>query len=114
MAFRIRDRAGNAQFAHARWIRNGVTVNTEQPTWQVQRVWQSPRTGAQYPVQMTVQIGPVSVALKPLMDDQEIDASRSTQTVYWEGAVEAIDSGTGKPIGRGYLELTGYLRKIRL
>lgn len=114
MAFRIRDRAGKPMYAHARWIRNGVAVNAEQPIWQVERVWQSPRTGARYPVQMVIQIGRVKIALRPLIDDQEIDASRSTQTVYWEGAVRAIDSGTGKPIGRGYLELTGYLNRIRL
>jgi predicted secreted hydrolase len=114
MAFRIRDRTGRALFAHARWIRNGVAVAAEQPIWRVERVWQSPRTGARYPVEMSIQIGAVNVALAPLLDDQEIDASRSTQTVYWEGAVRAIDSSTGKPIGRGYLELTGYLNKIRL
>jgi len=50
--------------------------------------------------------------LKPLMDDQENDASDSTGTIYWEGAVRAFEGG--KPIGRGYLELTGYGKKMRL
>jgi predicted secreted hydrolase len=114
MAFRIRNKAGDAIYAHARWIRNGVATEAMKPVWQVQRVWQSPRTGAQYPVELSVQIGKVKLRLKPLMDDQEIDTSRSTQTVYWEGAVQAIDSSTEKPVGRGYLELTGYLEKMRL
>jgi predicted secreted hydrolase len=26
--------------------------------------------------------------------------------VYWEGAVDVLDGG--KPVGRGYLEMTGY------
>jgi predicted secreted hydrolase len=32
--------------------------------------------------------------------------------VYWEGAVTA--SRSGKPAGRGYLELTGYFRPMKL
>lgn len=27
---------------------------------------------------------------------------------YWEGAVEVIDEASGREIGRGYLEMTGY------
>ena len=44
--------------------------------------------------------------LEPLMDDQELDARASTGTIYWEGAVRALQGS--KPVGRGYLELTGY------
>jgi len=37
------------------------------------------------------------------------DAQRWYATVgYWEGAVEVVDSASGKRIGRGYLELSGY------
>jgi predicted secreted hydrolase len=35
-----------------------------------------------------------------------------TGNTYWEGAVRALESG--KPVGRGYLELTGYARALRL
>jgi len=27
---------------------------------------------------------------------------------YWEGAVDVLDDKTGKTVGRGYVELTGY------
>ena len=36
----------------------------------------------------------------------------STGTIYWEGAVRATRAG--KLIGRGYLELTGYWKPLRL
>ena len=50
--------------------------------------------------------------LRPLMDDQELDARASTGTIYWEGAVTAFRNA--KASGRGYLELTGYWRPMRL
>ena len=52
------------------------------------------------------------LVLKPLMDDQELDSRASTGTIYWEGAVRAF-KGTSE-IGRGYLELTGYWKPMKL
>jgi predicted secreted hydrolase len=46
------------------------------------------------------------------MDDQELDARVSTGTIYWEGAVRAL--AAGREVGRGYLELTGYWRRLNL
>ena len=46
------------------------------------------------------------------MDDQELDSRASTGAVYWEGAVTVQEGG--KRIGRGYLELTGYGKKLLL
>ena len=37
------------------------------------RRWTSPRTGATYPVSMTVRTGTVTWQIEPLMDDQELD-----------------------------------------
>jgi predicted secreted hydrolase len=46
------------------------------------------------------------------MDDQELDSRLSTGTIYWEGAVRAFQ---GKDVvGRGYLELTGYWKPMKL
>jgi predicted secreted hydrolase len=50
--------------------------------------------------------------LKPLMDDQELDSRASTGTIYWEGAVRAFSNNA--EIGRGYLELTGYWKPMKL
>jgi predicted secreted hydrolase len=77
------------------------------------RRWTSPRTGITYPVAWTVRAGDLVVTLAPLMDDQENDARGSVGTVYWEGAVRALDTA-GREIGRGYLELTGYGARLRL
>jgi predicted secreted hydrolase len=72
------------------------------------RWWKSPRTGVSYPVSMQVN----DLRLEPLMDDQELDARASVGTVYWEGAVRAF-SGKDE-VGRGYLELTGYGKPMKL
>ncbi len=95
-AFRMRDKAGGVHYAPP-----GVTFKPL-------RLWKSPRTGAQYPVSMEVN----GLRLEPLMDDQELDARASSGTIYWEGAVRAYDAG--KEVGRGYLELTGYWKPMRL
>ncbi|MDH3319718.1 MAG: carotenoid 1,2-hydratase [Betaproteobacteria bacterium] len=100
MAFRIRDRQG------------GVYYAPEGMSFTPLRSWRSPRTGVEYPVAMRVSAGGEHYDLTPLMDDQELDARRSTGTIYWEGAVRALHAGT--EVGRGYLELTGYWRPLEL
>ncbi|MEO5699704.1 MAG: carotenoid 1,2-hydratase [Casimicrobiaceae bacterium] len=76
------------------------------------RTWTSPRTGARYPVAVSVVAAGVTYALDPLFDDQELDARRSTGIIYWEGAVRARRDGA--EVGRGYLELTGYAGTLKL
>ena len=76
-----------------------------------QRLWKSPRTGASYPVATQVHLGDTVLDLVPLMDDQESDSRISTGAIYWEGAVTAVRDKTR--IGRGYLELTGYVKPLR-
>jgi predicted secreted hydrolase len=77
-----------------------------------QRRWQSKRTQVDYPVAMTVSAGGAEYTLVPLFDDQELDSRASTGTIYWEGAVRAEQGG--REVGRGYLELTGYGKPLRL
>ena len=76
------------------------------------RRWTSPRTGVAYPVAWRLRAGEREFELEPLMDDQENDARLSAGTIYWEGAVRAFESR--RPVGRGYLELTGYADRLRL
>jgi len=97
MAFRMRDKEGRVAFAPP-----GVS-------FEVLKTWKSPRTGTLYPVSMLVN---KELQLEPLMEDQELDARASTGTIYWEGAVRAMTSG--KQVGRGYLELTGYWRPMAI
>jgi predicted secreted hydrolase len=61
---------------------------------------------------MRLRAGERELVLEPLLDDQELDSRASTGVIYWEGAVSAIEGG--RHVGRGYLELTGYGRPVRL
>ncbi len=115
MAFRMRAKAGGVVWAAATHRDPPGRVRTYGPdavTFVPLRSWRSPRTGAEYPVAMQVRAGGLQFELQPLMDDQELDARGSTGTVYWEGAVRATEGG--KERGRGYLELTGYWRPLKL
>ncbi|HYR37041.1 MAG TPA: lipocalin-like domain-containing protein [Burkholderiales bacterium] len=95
-AFQMRARSGGIHYAPP-----GVSFRPL-------RTWRSPRTGVEYPVSMQVN----DLRLEPLMDDQELDARASTGTIYWEGAVRAFREK--EEVGRGYLELTGYWKPMKL
>jgi predicted secreted hydrolase len=88
------------------------TFAPEQIAFTPVRRWRSPRTSVEYPAAFTLRVGTLSIAIEPLMDDQELDSRASVGTVYWEGAVRALAGG--REIGRGYLELTGYWRPLKL
>lgn len=115
MAFRIRDRTGNAYYAGGSYRDAHGTVTTFVPDavrFTPGRRWRSARTGVDYPVAMQVTAGDIELVLEPLFDDQELDARASAGTVYWEGAVRALRDG--RAVGRGYLELTGYGEPLKL
>lgn len=115
MIFRIRDAGGATRFA-------GGTLRDAAGRTQIflpaditlipTRRWRSPRTGVLYPVAWRLRAGASEFALEPLMDDQENDARLSAGTIYWEGAIRALQSR--RIVGRGYLELTGYANRLRL
>jgi predicted secreted hydrolase len=115
MAFRIRGSSGAPLWA-------GGTLRTADGRTQVhppsavafvpRRQWRSPRTDVEYPIAWTLVAGPHEYVLEPLFDDQELDARASTGTIYWEGAVRALQMG--RVVGHGYLELTGYWRPLKL
>jgi predicted secreted hydrolase len=70
--------------------------------------WESPRGGT-YPAgwRLVVEDLGLDVRIAPLVADQELDVSLR----YWEGAVRAEGSRSGRPVtGYGYVELTGYAR----
>lgn len=117
MAFQMRNAKGREH-----WAAGTLRERPDAPTsvfapdrieWVAKRRWRSPRTGKEYPVEWRVSLGERTITLLPLMDDQENDARGSTGTIYWEGAVIAMDE-SGRRIGRGYLELTGYGQRVSL
>ena len=77
--------------------------------------WTSPRSGATYPSGWALRIASVGLdaRLDPILLDQELDTSKSTGVIYWEGAVSVVGTMGGKPVsGHGYVELTGYARTV--
>ena len=113
MAFRLRNRDGTDTWRDAtlRAGRDGPVRTGLAPVFEPLRHWRSSRSGARWPVQMRLQVAGRDLVLRPLFDDQELDARGSTGTTYWEGAVTAFEGE--QRIGRGYLELTGYAGAIR-
>lgn len=77
--------------------------------------WKSPDSGAVYPMRWRIEIPHLSLRLsvEPLIEAQEVIATRSTGVTYWEGAASASGERAGKPLkGRGYIELTGYAHSM--
>jgi predicted secreted hydrolase len=115
MAFRMRARNGSTRWAGGALRRTDGSVRVLAPgdiRFTPRRDWRSPRTGTTYPVSWLVSAGDLELAIEPLFDDQEQDTRASSGTIYWEGAVRALRDG--KPAGLGYLELTGYWRRVNL
>jgi len=115
MAFRMRDRNGGKFWAGGSYRTASGRTRVLAPgevNFQALKTWRSPRTGTQYPIAMRVGAGDLQFELEPLMDDQELDSRASTGTIYWEGAVRARRNG--RVVGLGYLELTGYWKRLEL
>jgi len=119
MAFQMRQQAGEPLRVTGKLIRVDSSGEDIPVKFTAFRQWTSARTGITYPVVFRVQAGDLDLELVPLMDDQELDSRASTGAVYWEGAVTAYSfaekkNPDRKPLGRGYLEMTGYGDRIQL
>jgi predicted secreted hydrolase len=115
MAFRIRAKDGSVLWAGGTLRDASGATRTLAPAavrFTPQKSWRSPRTGIAYPVAVRVEAGGIELMLEPLMEDQELDSRASVGTVYWEGAVRALDGD--RAVGRGYLELSGYGGGLRI
>lgn len=74
------------------------------------RHWVSPATGARWPVAWRLKSPAGEMVIAAAFDAQEVDARRSSGLIYWEGAALLFDT-QNRPLGAGYLELTGYIGK---
>jgi predicted secreted hydrolase len=63
--------------------------------------------GASWPVGWEIRLGDERWRVEAAVDDQRME----TTLDYWEGLVDVYDAAEDAPIGRGYLELTGYDRR---
>ncbi len=68
--------------------------------------WWGDQDGQRWPVEwrVTIPIADLDLEVRPLFDHQRWDGA----VIYWEGAMQVLDADTGHPVGRGYLELSGY------
>jgi predicted secreted hydrolase len=81
--------------------------------FQPQRWWTSPLTRTRYPVEWLVRTPADFYTVRARVDAQELDSRATSGAIYWEGLSDLIDSN-GRTVGRGYLEMTGYARRLRL
>jgi predicted secreted hydrolase len=115
-AFQIRRQGGGAPVhAYALLRTADGTLRIFEPNevrFEPLATWTSPRTRAAWPVAQAIIVGDRRFTTRPLMNDQELDSRISSGAVYWEGASELLEAG--RRVGRGYLEMTGYVAPMRL
>jgi predicted secreted hydrolase len=73
--------------------------------------WTSPFTNTTYPAGWQIEVpgAAISLAVTPILEEQELDTRRTTGVIYWEGAVDVTGTQDNTPVsGHGYVELTGY------
>ena len=115
-AFRLRRRDGSAFWAGGSHRPAGGAVRDFAPadvSFVPGRRWTSPSTQASYPVEWRIATPAGAYAVRALLDEQELDSRASTGSVYWEG-LSSLDDDSGRAVGRGYLEMTGYAGRLRI
>ncbi len=72
--------------------------------------WKSTRSGGNYPARWVLRVPRAGIAAEvvPLVKDQELVTGKSTRITYWEGACDVTVPGGSAPLGRAYVEMTGY------
>jgi len=115
-AFRLRDKDGGAVWAGGSFRPAGGqprSFGPDEVRFTAGRTWTSPLTQITYPVEWTVRTPLGTYAVKAVMDNQELDSRNSTGSIYWEGLSTLLE-GSGRRVGMGYLEMTGYGQTLRL
>jgi predicted secreted hydrolase len=115
-AFRLRRADGSAVWAGGSHRAPGGRVQNfaaEAVRFTPVRLWTSAASSATYPVRWQVDTPVGRFEVEAMLDAQELDSSGSTGAIYWEGLSELRDA-SGRPIGKGYLEMTGYAGRLRL
>lgn len=118
-AFRFRgDDGGNVGASVGISRPDGTQAVSEDLRLTPGREWQSPETGASYPMEWHVVVADqgIDLQVKARHDAQEMvghpphcEPRLAAMPTYWEGPVEVSGTVQGKPVtGRAYMELTGY------
>jgi predicted secreted hydrolase len=113
--FQVRGDDGTAAWTGGSWRgADGRQADFEQQLrFEPLAHWRSPVSLATYPVRWRVRTPRGVILVEAAFQAQEIDARRSTGFPYWEGAARVSDEA-GRPLGWGYLEMTGYAGRVPL
>jgi predicted secreted hydrolase len=115
-AFQLRTKEGAPLWDGGSFRAPGGDVRSFSPgeaSFSPQRRWKSPLSQASYPVEWMVRTPAGVYTVRAVIDDQELDSRASTGAIYWEGLAHLFDSN-GRRVGQGYLEMTGYVQRLRL
>jgi predicted secreted hydrolase len=115
-AFRLRRADGSALWAGGSHRPAGSATRdfaADEVVFAPRRVWTSPASGARYPVEWEIVTPAGRFTVRAAQDDQELDSRASTGAIYWEGLSLLVDA-SGRRVGRGYLEMTGYAARLVL
>jgi predicted secreted hydrolase len=115
-AFRLRRKDGSTLWDGGSYRSPAGVLHVASPgetVFSAQKRWSSPASGATYPVEWMVRTPADFYTVRAVIPDQELDSRASTGAIYWEGLSDLFDSN-GKPVGRGYLEMTGYAGRLRI
>ena len=119
-AFHLRRPDGSALWAGGSFRQAGQSAqifSANHVLFEPLRYWLSPHSKARYPVAWRVQTPAGRFEVHALVDDQELDSRASTGAIYWEGLCELRRigaDGRSSAVGRGYLEMTGYVAAMKL
>jgi len=115
MFFTLRNKKGmDHKFMGGSFIdKNSKKIDLKQNEVFIKHIkfWKSPKTGIIYPSGWIMEIPKLGIKLEiiPCMENQEVDAIKTTPTSYWEGACDVSGTKNGKKIkGQSYVELVGY------
>jgi len=116
MLYRLRTDSGSAsRFSAGTLVMpDGTATMLEHGDFELAATtWWRDDEGIRWPVgwRVRVPVAGLDMRVKAAFDNQRWD----TRVEYWEGAVEVLDAANpATPIGRGYLELSGYAARDRL
>ena len=121
MLYRLRNKSGAASpYSAGTYIdREGKSrfVGASQFQLSHSDIWESPASGAQYPLEWTIGVPSLELQLseRTKLKDQELFTKGSVSPAYWEGAVTYQGQIHSQPVeGVGYLEMTGYAKPLQL
>ena len=121
MLYLIRRRDGSADPHSSGTLvyENGATRRLAPSDFRIEIVerWKSPKSGGDYPMRWKVAVPSEGIELEiaPFFPEQELDTRKSTKVTYWEGAVRVGGSYRNKVVqGLGYVEMTGYVGKLKV